>query len=67
MLIAVATLVGPPTGGAILKETDEKHFNRLIIFCGVICTEGTVVLAMAGVVGSKTLRSRWRVRRDANV
>ncbi|KAI0664176.1 MFS general substrate transporter [Cubamyces menziesii] len=67
MLIAVATLVGPPTGGAILKETDEKHFNRLIIFCGVICTAGTVVLAMAGVVGSKTLRSRWRVRRDANV
>ncbi|KAH9885248.1 MFS general substrate transporter [Cubamyces lactineus] len=67
MLIAVATLVGTPTGGAILKETDEKHFNRLIVFCGVMCTAGTLVLAMAGVVGTKTLRGRFRKLRDASV
>ncbi|PIL29207.1 MFS general substrate transporter [Ganoderma sinense ZZ0214-1] len=36
MVIAVATLVGTPTGGALLKVTDDRHFTRLIIFCGVL-------------------------------
>ena len=56
MVVAVATLVGTPTGGALLKEVDEKHFTGLIIFSGVLTLTGTVILACAGVVGSKRLR-----------
>ena len=52
MVIAVATLVGTPTGGALLNVTDEAHFTRLIIFCGVLIGAGTITLAMAGAVGS---------------
>ncbi|KAL7284573.1 hypothetical protein ACG7TL_001865 [Trametes sanguinea] len=45
MVVAVATLVGTPTGGALLKQTDEQHFNDLIIFCGVMTLAGTAFLA----------------------
>ena len=60
MVVAVATLVGTPTAGALLKTTDEKHFANLIIFSGVLTLAGTVVLAMAGVVGSPRLRRLFR-------
>ncbi|KAI8990711.1 monocarboxylate permease [Trametes punicea] len=60
MVIAVATLVGTPTGGALLKEIDEEHFKHLIIFCGVMSLAGTAVLAMAGVVGSRHTRRKLR-------
>ncbi|KAI1792396.1 monocarboxylate permease [Ganoderma leucocontextum] len=56
MVIAVATLVGTPTGGALLKVADKGHFTRLIIFCGVLMGAGTIVLAMAGMVGSPRFR-----------
>ncbi|KAI0357821.1 monocarboxylate permease [Trametes cingulata] len=59
MIVAVATLVGTPTGGALLKQTDEEHFNRLIVFCGTMIVAGTAVLAMAWVVGSEAFRRRW--------
>ena len=52
MVIAVASLVGTPTAGALLRETDEAHFRRLIVFCGVLSVAGTLVLALAGVAGS---------------
>ena len=60
MVVAVATLVGTPTAGALLKTTDEKHFANLIIFSGVLTLAGTVVLAIAGVVGSPRLRRLFR-------
>ncbi|TBU46221.1 monocarboxylate permease [Dichomitus squalens] len=56
MVVAVATLVGTPTGGALLKVTDESHFTSLIIFSGVLIGAGTVTLTMAGLVGSPRLR-----------
>lgn len=56
MVVAVATLVGTPTGGALLKVVDERHFTNLIIFSGVLTLAGTVILSMAGVVGSTQLR-----------
>ncbi|RPD53739.1 monocarboxylate permease [Lentinus tigrinus ALCF2SS1-7] len=56
MVVAVATLVGTPTGGALLKDVDQKHFNALIIFAGALTVAGTVVLAIAGVVESVKLR-----------
>ncbi len=62
MVVAVATLAGTPTGGALLKEVDQKHFNALIIFAGALTTAGTVVLAIAGVVHSAKLR-RLFIRR----
>ena len=56
MVIAVATLAGTPTGGALLRVTDERHFTRLIVFCGVLIGVGTITLAMAGMVGSPRFR-----------
>ncbi|KAI0364210.1 monocarboxylate permease [Pilatotrama ljubarskyi] len=51
-------LVGTPTGGALLKRTDEQHFNRLIVFCGAMTVAGTAVLSMATIVGTETFRQR---------
>ncbi|KAI0628488.1 monocarboxylate permease [Trametes polyzona] len=62
MVVAVASLVGTPTGGALLKERDEAHFQRLIIFCGAISVAGTVAMALAGAVGAPwfcRLTGRW--------
>ena len=56
MVVAVATLAGTPTGGALLKVTDESHFTSLIVFSGVLLAVGTVTLSLAGLVGSP----RWR-------
>ncbi|KAH9848688.1 MFS general substrate transporter, partial [Lenzites betulinus] len=56
MIVGVGTLVGTPTGGALLKRADESHFRTLIIFCGVMTAAGTAVLATAGVAGSRRLR-----------
>ncbi|KAI0357828.1 MFS general substrate transporter [Trametes cingulata] len=52
MVVAVGTLVGTPTGGALLTTIDEKHFAHLIIFCGVFTGAGAVVLALAAAVSS---------------
>ncbi|OSC99674.1 MFS general substrate transporter [Trametes coccinea BRFM310] len=65
MIVAVATLVGTPTGGALLKQTDERHFNNLIIFCGVMTLAGTAFLALAGISGSWKLLVRVGGRREA--
>lgn len=66
MVVGVATLVGTPTGGALLKQTDEAHFRTLIVFCGVVTAVGTAVLGMAGVVGSKRVRRALRHRGAAD-
>ncbi|KAI0653062.1 monocarboxylate permease [Cubamyces menziesii] len=58
MVVAVASLVGTPTAGALLSKTDDAHFRNLIIFCGVLSVAGTVVMALAGIVGSSALRGR---------
>ena len=59
MVVAVATLVGTPTGGALLKTVDEKHFTGLILFSGILTAVGTVILAGAGIVGSQRLRKMF--------
>ena len=46
IFIAIATLIGTPTAGALLKVVDEKHFNALIIFTGVLLAAGTVALVV---------------------
>ena len=53
IFIAIATLIGTPTAGALLKVVDEKHFNALIIFTGVLLAAGTVALVGAAAVGSE--------------
>ena len=60
MVVAMATLVGTPTGGALLKVTDERHFTHLIIFCGVLMAAGTITLAMAGMIGSSRFQRVFR-------
>ena len=56
MVVAVATLVGTPTGGALLKEVDQGHFNALIIFAGALTAAGALVLAVVGIMDSAKLR-----------
>ncbi|TFK87296.1 MFS general substrate transporter [Polyporus arcularius HHB13444] len=65
LVVSVATLVGTPTGGALLKVVDQKHFNGLIIFSGVLTLAGTIILAGAGVVGSKRLRRLFTRRKSS--
>ncbi|EJF60629.1 monocarboxylate permease [Dichomitus squalens LYAD-421 SS1] len=62
IFIAVATLIGTPTAGALLNITDEEHFNSLIMFTGVLLAAGTVVLIGAAVVGSERAREKLRGR-----
>ncbi|KAJ8474237.1 hypothetical protein ONZ51_g7341 [Trametes cubensis] len=60
MIIAIGTLIGTPTAGALLKVADEAHFAHLIIFCGVLTGAGAFVLALAAIVGSARARQRLR-------
>ncbi|KAI0686345.1 hypothetical protein C8T65DRAFT_591237 [Cerioporus squamosus] len=50
VFLAVATLIGTPTAGAILKTVDEAHFTRLIVFSGALMAVGTFALCAAAIV-----------------
>ncbi|KAI1787128.1 monocarboxylate permease [Ganoderma leucocontextum] len=52
IFVAIATLIGTPTAGALLKVPDETHFEALIVFTGVILAGGTVALVGAAVAGN---------------
>ncbi|KAI0742078.1 monocarboxylate permease [Daedaleopsis nitida] len=58
IFLAIATLVGTPTGGALLKTVDDAHFDRLIVFSGVMMAAGTVVLVAAAVMSHERFRAR---------
>ncbi|CDO77908.1 hypothetical protein BN946_scf184692.g6 [Trametes cinnabarina] len=60
MVIAVGTLVGTPTAGALLNVVDEAHFTRLIIFCGVLNGAGAVFLGLAAFAGRREACSEQR-------
>ncbi|KAI0730854.1 monocarboxylate permease [Earliella scabrosa] len=69
IFLAVATLVGTPTAGALLKTVDAEHFDRLIVFSGLLMAVGTVALTAAAIAGSDRVRTktavfldRWRRR-----
>ena len=69
IFLAVATLVGTPTAGALLKTVDAEHFDRLIVFLGLLMAVGTVALTAAAIAGSDRVRTktavfldRWRRR-----
>lgn len=54
IFLAVAALIGAPTGGALLRTVDEAHFRSLITFTGALTAAGTVILcgaALASRVG----------------
>nr|VWO98132.1 MFS domain-containing protein [Ganoderma boninense] len=59
VFVALATLAGTPTAGALLDAVDEAHFQRLIVFTGIVLALGTVVLVGAAVAGSESLRDRF--------
>ncbi|KAH9929021.1 major facilitator superfamily domain-containing protein [Epithele typhae] len=65
--VAIASLAGTPTAGALLTTTDQSHFNNLIVFTGVLLVAGTVVMAGAGLVGSPRVQLLGRKREDAGV
>lgn len=52
---AVATLAGSPTAGAFLKQVDQRHFNSLIIFTGVLVLVGSAFFGLARIVHSRRL------------
>ncbi|KAI0741766.1 monocarboxylate permease [Daedaleopsis nitida] len=60
IFLAIATLVGTPTGGALLKTVDTAHFNRLIVFSGSLMAVGTVALVAAALVSSERVGARVR-------
>ncbi|PIL29481.1 MFS general substrate transporter [Ganoderma sinense ZZ0214-1] len=61
VFVAIATLAGTPTAGALLNVADEKHFERLIVFTGAMLALGTVVLVGAAVAGNVGLREKLGV------
>ena len=70
IFLAVATLIGTPTGGALLREVDEAHFLRLVLFTGLLLAAGTLVLCFAALAdrmspGGVAWGRRLRRRRDA--
>ncbi|KAL0953929.1 hypothetical protein HGRIS_005094 [Hohenbuehelia grisea] len=56
--IAVATLVGPPTQGALIDPKDEDHFQHLIIFTGSTIAASGIVLVITRLVDSRQSKSR---------
>ncbi len=65
IFVSIATLIGTPTGGALLKVVDETHFKALVVFTGVILAAGTVALVGAAVVSSVRLREKLGLRPGA--
>ena len=57
IFVAIATLIGTPTAGAILKTTDEAQFTQLIIFSGALMAAGTLILCAVFVVDAKWFRT----------
>ncbi|KAM5544505.1 hypothetical protein V8D89_002165 [Ganoderma adspersum] len=62
IFVSIATLIGTPTGGALLKVVDEAHFRALIIFTGVVLAGGTVALVGSAVVSNVRLREKVGLR-----
>ena len=58
IFVSIATLIGTPTGGALLKVVDEAHFRALIVFTGVVLAAGTVALVGSAVVGNVRMREK---------
>ncbi|KAI0794344.1 monocarboxylate permease [Fomes fomentarius] len=59
IFLAIATLVGTPTGGALLKTVDAAHFDNLILFSGVLMAVGTVILVAAAFFELERVRARF--------
>ncbi|KAL0954005.1 hypothetical protein HGRIS_005162 [Hohenbuehelia grisea] len=53
LFIAIATLIGPPTQGALIKPLSHDHFKHLIIFTGLTIVASGVVLAITRIVDYK--------------
>ena len=62
IFVSIATLIGTPTGGALLKVVDEAHFRALIVFTGVVLAAGTVALVGSAVVENVRLREKVGLR-----
>jgi hypothetical protein len=57
MIVAVATLAGTPTAGAFIQTIDQAHFNRLIVFSGVMVLVGAIALGAARLIHPKRVPS----------
>ncbi|KAF8876855.1 major facilitator superfamily domain-containing protein [Infundibulicybe gibba] len=54
-VLAIATLIGTPSAGALVKIPDQKHFNSLIIFTGFLLLIGAFMFTFARVKHSRKL------------
>jgi len=48
---AVALLAGTPTSGVFIQTVDQKHFNRLIVFCGIFNFMGSFMIGLVRFFG----------------
>ena len=62
IFVSIATLIGTPTAGGLLKVVDEAHFEALIVFTGVVLAAGTVALVGSAMVENTRLRARLGLR-----
>ncbi|KAF2818719.1 MFS general substrate transporter [Ophiobolus disseminans] len=59
-LIAIASLVGTPIGGALIVDKDRKAGYRwLIVFSGVSLIVGSLFMLASRLLHDKDLRKRW--------
>ncbi|KAF9805037.1 hypothetical protein IEO21_09209 [Rhodonia placenta] len=50
LLVGIANLVGTPTAGAFLTTINQRGFDGLIIFTGIMIAAGSLLLGAVGVV-----------------
>ena len=62
IFVSIATLIGTPTGGALLRVADEEHFRALIVFTGVVLAAGTIALVGSAIAGDMRIRGKLGLR-----
>lgn len=59
-VIAIASLVGTPVGGALITDAGTKEGYRwLIVFSGAAITTGSLLMFASRVLHDKNLRHKW--------
>ncbi|KAF1842253.1 MFS general substrate transporter [Cucurbitaria berberidis CBS 394.84] len=59
-IVAIASLVGTPIGGALITDADQKEGYRwLILFSGVSLMVGSIFMLGSRLLHDKDLRKKW--------
>lgn len=60
LVVAVATLVGTPTGGALVGSGSLQHYHSLIGFTGALVVAGAAILFPIWLIDVRTLIASHR-------